>query len=194
MSSVNDPIRFESQNWDSIRVSVALVLNGITPTTGRSPTAALKRLSDGQWFNGTTWVASPTGFSLPEVDAVNFPGLYSLKLPASECDPDLDDEGYMAIVQYDYTGGGDEYTEYIHIEPTHAGADLLRMLGLRQQNMRVTNTAWDSTTGQPTDGSVKIYPTSADALADTNVRGEYSFSAAYDVSGRLTSYLGRKVS
>jgi len=194
MSTVNAPFRFETQDWDSIRVSVALVLDGITPTTGRSPTCALQRLSDSQWFNGTTWQASPAGFGLPEFDAVNFPGLYSRKIPAAELDPDLDDEGYMAIVQYDFVGAGDEYTEYIHIEANHAGADLLRTLGLRQQNMRVTNSAFDPTTGQPTAGTVKIYPTPADATNDTNETGEYAFVATYDGSGRLTGYVSTKVS
>lgn len=71
-----------------------------------------------------------------------------------------------------------------------------RMLGIRQQNTRIVNTAWNAG-GLPTTGSVLIYDSSADLAADVDpwplATGRYNFTATYDGSGRLTAYTSSKV-
>lgn len=75
------------------------------------------------------------------------------------------------------------------------GDHIRRMLGIRQQNTRIINTAWNAA-GLPTTGSVYIYDSAADLGADADpwplATGRYNFTATYDGSGRLTSYVSSK--
>lgn len=54
-----------------------------TPVTGQSPTVAVRRASDGFFFDGSAFVDTsgvPTNLSMSEVGAVAVPGLYLLSI------------------------------------------------------------------------------------------------------------------
>lgn len=72
------------------------------------------------------------------------------------------------------------------------GNAINRILRLRQENLRVVNTAWASN-NQPTAGYVLIYASSADLTTDTGpgwalAKGRYDFTATYNGSLQLTEY------
>jgi hypothetical protein len=77
------------------------------------------------------------------------------------------------------------------------GDHMRRMLSLRQSNMRVV---WDTyaSNGQPSHGFAYIYNSKADLDADVTpfplATGKYEITAAYDGSGRVTSYKSGKLS
>ena len=77
------------------------------------------------------------------------------------------------------------------------GDNIRRMLGIRQQNNRIINTAWNAN-GLPTTGFVLVYDSAADLNADANpwplATGRYDFTATYDGAGRLTAYTSRLTS
>lgn len=77
-------------------------------------------------------------------------------------------------------------------------ADLLkRMLGLRQSNMRLVQTAWNAA-GAVTAGYILLYNTASDANTDVSpwplAVGRYDFTATYDGSLRLTNYVSVRTS
>ena len=85
--------------------------------------------------------------------------------------------------------------EYVHVTPVLT-AEAVRMLALRQENMKVNWTSWNSS-GEPVAGVIYIYPdkTAADADAVPDGTGKiasYSVAAAYDASLRQTLYTSTK--
>jgi hypothetical protein len=67
------------------------------------------------------------------------------------------------------------------------GLDMKRMLGLAQENYRVTGQTYDANNNL-ISGVIKLYPTKADVEADTNPFETYVIAATYDGSNRLISY------
>ena len=65
--------------------------------------------------------------------------------------------------------------------------DLKLILGLVQHNFRMTNQVYDAS-GNMTSAEINIYPSSADATAETNSINTYYITAVYDGSNRLTDY------
>ena len=126
---------------------------------------------------------------LVETSATNLPGFYIYSVPADDLDLIAGQAGYLAEIRE----GTTPVHEHIRIQPVHIDDDLIRMLGLRQQNMRQTNATFH-VSGQPETGTIRIYADAADAIADTGHIGEYSFNATYDGSGQLLSYVSTKVS
>ena len=180
-------MRFEKQVWDVIRFTMELVSAG-TGITGKVPVVRIQRIGDSMWWDGAAWGGVATDINMSEVDSTDLPGLYAYELPSAGPDPLDGAEGYYARV-FEPTL---VRTEFVRVHPDFSGNDLYRVLLLRQQNMRVTNLTFHAL-GQPETGTVEIYEIAADATADTNVIGEYSFIATYDGSGRLTSYVSVKV-
>ena len=77
-----------------------------------------------------------------------------------------------------------------------AGDELRRTSALRQNNMRVKYTAWN-TAGVPTAGTLYIYASKADADADSGITGAssigtYTFSATFDGSNIVQNYLATR--
>lgn len=65
--------------------------------------------------------------------------------------------------------------------------DVARLLGLSRENMAILNTT-PNPNGLPTSGTVKLYPSKADCLNDTNPIDDYSFMADYNANDELTSF------
>lgn len=78
-----------------------------------------------------------------------------------------------------------------HVSAGSAGEVFQRIHALRQGNMRVEYTSWDSE-GRPTAGTVHVYPSKAALTGDTapysGTLGTYAFTATYDSNGRPTLY------
>ncbi len=70
-----------------------------------------------------------------------------------------------------------------------------RILGLSQENYRIFNPIYVTKNQQRcmTSATVKIYPTSADCEADTNVLSEYEITATFANDATMTSYKTKKV-
>ncbi len=191
-------MRTENQHWNQIRLYVEVVEVG-EPVTGLNPRAQLKRISDGLnyvEFNppGSRWQAVGDVIELNPVAGCD--GLYEFVLPQVDIDFVEQLEGYIVCFQNGDIDGDAElplFTEHCRIITDFTGEDLFRVLALRQANMRQTNLTFHSS-GQPETGTVKIYRTPADATGDINVAGEYAFTATYDGSGQLLSYVSTRVS
>lgn len=54
------------------------ITNNLVPITGASPTLVLK--SGTSYWNGSSWVVSPTDLAMAEYDATNFPGYYTYEM------------------------------------------------------------------------------------------------------------------
>lgn len=65
--------------------------------------------------------------------------------------------------------------------------NLQLILGLVQHNFRMTNQIYDAN-GNMTSAEVNIYPSSADATAETNSINTYYITAVYDGNNRLIDY------
>jgi len=69
--------------------------------------------------------------------------------------------------------------------------DLLRLLGLNKENMRIVNPVYNGF-NKLVSATIKIYPSTADYDADTNVLETYEVSASY-ISSQLETYGVRRV-
>lgn len=65
--------------------------------------------------------------------------------------------------------------------------DVKRVLGLSQENYRVTGQTYDANDNL-ISGIITIYPSAADLNSDMNAIATYVISASYDTSNRLISY------
>lgn len=115
-------MRHQTCAWDKIRITLELVGAGGAPLGGLTPSTAIRRVSDGLFWNegGTTWQAGVAWANLTEPDGTNLPGYYEF-VP----DPDFHDEaaaadGYAVVVVEPIVG----VREHVQIEtlPTAATA------------------------------------------------------------------------
>lgn len=67
-------------------------------------------------------------------------------------------------------------------------SDIKRILGLTQENFRIVNHVYDSTSNTLQSATIKIYETSTDCENDTNNFASYDMTAVYDDSNRLIDY------
>jgi len=131
-----------------------------------------------------------------EVDAVNMPGLYELDFTAA----DFDTAGEFAFVIAANVGVSlaqknvilnvldeDDTNLAIRTSLDAVGADVTRILGLSQDNVRITGQTYDLNNNL-TGSVITIYPTAADVVNQTNAVGAYSLTAAYDSQNRLIDY------
>jgi hypothetical protein len=70
--------------------------------------------------------------------------------------------------------------------------DILRLLGLSQENFRVINQLYDND-GNLTSATVRTYSTATDAQNNTNPMAEYQMTATFSGPARCTSYLMKQV-
>lgn len=70
---------------------------------------------------------------------------------------------------------------------TSNNTNLQLILGLVQHNFRMTNQVYDAN-GNMTSGQINIYPSSADATAQTNAINTYYITAVYDGNNNLIDY------
>lgn len=62
---------------DTERIIILALDSSSLPVTGATCTVAIRRDSNGYWWNGSGFVASYTTVSMTEVDSANLPGVYS---------------------------------------------------------------------------------------------------------------------
>jgi photosystem II stability/assembly factor-like uncharacterized protein len=67
------------------------------------------------------------------------------------------------------------------------GQDLDRVLGLSQENYRITDQTYD-VNDNLTEATVKLYDTKSDTINDQNPTDTYQLEATYDSDGRLQDY------
>jgi len=81
-----------------------------------------------------------------------------------------------------------QYTNEIEsisvIEDYAKDADLLRNLGLSDENKKILDTVHDAN-GQITYAIVKLFPSATDFDNDTNVMATYEYNATYDGNGLM---------
>ena len=65
--------------------------------------------------------------------------------------------------------------------------DIQRVLGLSQENYRVTGQTYDANDNL-ISGIITLYPSASDLNSNTNVSATYVISASYDTSNRLIAY------
>lgn len=77
-------MRFAQQPWNAIVARLDITVAGVG-STGKSPTVAVRRVSDGQWLQsgGGSWGAGLATNAMTEVDSVNLPGLYEYSVPSA---------------------------------------------------------------------------------------------------------------
>ena len=77
--------------------------------------------------------------------------------------------------------------EGISLDLSNLDIEIKRILGLTQENFRITSTTYNAA-GLLTSATTKIYPTKADCDADTNPIATYLLTAVYDAENNCTSY------
>ena len=181
-------MRYEYQPWDNILISVEIVDLG-TGITGLTVEAYVRRTSNGQYLQTAGgWGASAQAVTLTAVDATNLPGLYSYSIGASDLSPD-NGQYLVRIIESTYN-----VREHLRITQTLSAADQRKLLDATNRT-RFIPSAWDSTTKQPTAGTIYVYATNALYDADTTPNGTGAYASwpvtATFSSGQLTVY-GRK--
>jgi len=68
---------------------------------------------------------------------------------------------------------------------------LLRILGLTQENIRITGHVYDAA-GNLTSATIRTYPTAQDVVDETNALATYLLTADYDTDNRLVDYSIRR--
>lgn len=194
------------QHWDNLRFAADLG----SGSTGKTVTLHIQQLSDDQWWNGSAWQAGVATVAMTEVDATNLPGLYEYVMPAGGLDESAAEAGYRfrvsePTVPFNESGNVHCWTSRLldervsdHLGVTGSvGQVLFRTLGTRHGNTRIVHTAWNAQ-GKPTTGSLYIYTSQADLVADSSpwplAAAQYDITLTYDGSGQLTEYTSERVS
>jgi photosystem II stability/assembly factor-like uncharacterized protein len=81
--------------------------------------------------------------------------------------------------------------EGVTTDLTEIQETLRRILGLTQENIRITNHIYDGG-GNLTSAQITLYPTAADVAAETNAIATYALEASYNGDNRLTDYSIRR--
>lgn len=195
-------MRHETQHWDQIRALLEVVSAG-EGQTGLSPTVSIVRLSDGKWLQvgGLTWGVSAATLSMSEPDPVNLPGVYSYAVNAAALSYSAGFAGYVfhIVEPVNYVRetvrvqvAMSEWDEdpAAHSASGTMGRVLQTVQGLVQGNHRLKNPTYDSE-GRMLTAELSIYPTSADALNDTNALDTFNVTCTYNGFGDMTSLLSR---
>lgn len=92
--------------------------------------------------------------------------------------------GQFYVIYTTPSGYTDEIETLNIVEETAKETDLMRLLGLSDENKRIINTVHDAN-GQITSAIVKLYPSKTDYENDTNVFATYEYEATYNASGLM---------
>lgn len=195
-------MRHETQHWDQVRALLEVVSAG-EGQTGLSPTVSIIRLSDGQWLQagGMTWGASAVSLSMSELDAVNLPGIYSYTVNTAALTYTDGFAGYIFHIVEPVNYARETVRVHVamsewdedptaHVTTGTMGKVLQTVQGLVQGNHRLKNPTYDSE-GRMLTAELSIYPTSADALNDTNALDTFNVTCTYNGFGDMTSLLSR---
>ena len=151
---------------------------------------------------GSLQSKSISSSNFTEIDATNAPGLYEFTFSAS----DLDTLGeFIAVVPANGAISLEQAVTRMDVVKAEPDVNLQpvqntlstrfddvdtvleRVLGLVQENMRITNHNYDSNNNL-IGSTIHIYPTKSDAENQTNPIAEYEMTASYDAQNRLTDY------
>ncbi len=141
---------------------------------------------------GASTQLAAVNFDWTELDATNMPGQYILTINATGVGNGiLDTQGsFHLTIKEDAVGPPVfvGYPAYCYVVPLSYWDTLRRIRAWHSWNYRMVATAWDSVSKEPTAGTLKIYPTAADADADTNAIEAATLTATFDAEGRVTLY------
>lgn len=134
---------------------------------------------------------------MTEIDATDLPGQYKYAFDTSAITNPVADDNYILIVTCASADNVPQRGEIkvgqfvddidASISSRASETSVTEILGLVQSNIRITPT--NDASGNLTSGTMKIYPTKADAQADTNELHTYTITATVDANGYTTSYL-----
>jgi hypothetical protein len=131
-----------------------------------------------------------TALTWAELDPLDIPGVYVITLPA----PWLDTVGTVFIrvdpvaAPPQTVQGVDLIVEVHPLDLTDLDLQMKRVLGLCQENYRVTGQTYNPR-GDLISAILSIYENAADTTADMNPIATYRVSASYDGTGRLIEYV-----
>jgi len=195
-------MRHETQHWDQIQALLEVVSAG-EGQTGLTPTVSVVRLSDGLWLQvgGLTWGGSPASLAMSEPDSANLPGVYSYTVNAAALSYSDGFAGYLfhIVEPVNYVRESVRVhvamSEWDESPTSHAtagtmGRVLQTVQGLVQGNHRLKNPTYDSE-GRMLTAELAVYPTSTDALNDTNALDTFNLTCTYNGFGDMTSLLSR---
>jgi hypothetical protein len=111
-------VRYETQRRDRIFAALEVEASGV-PQTGLTPTAIIRRVSDGKFWDGAEFAVGSTSIDMTEVDQVNLPGLYRVDLNSEFLDMELGAEGYEVAM----TESVNSVRELLVITPIDGGSD-----------------------------------------------------------------------
>jgi len=192
-------MRAEVQPWNAITARLEMVSGAGVGQTGLSPTAQIKRLLDGKYWNGATWQVGVTSVVMSEVDAVNEPGVYEAAVLPAQLSYSFGLKGYRFqvaeatkpaleygfILQQRRSSHDDVVTD--HVTSGTFGHRLAMALGVGGQFWhRIKSPTYD-VEGRLLTAQMVAYPTSADADADTNEIGHIDITVTYDVNGNMAT-------
>ena len=200
-------MRSETQRWNRIKATLEIVLGG-TGQTGLSPTARIYRISDGKWWDGGAWAASPVDVAMPQTSALNLAGIYQLSIGSASLDYALGKDGYLVLLKestipvYEFMSiyqldGPDSASEVWDVVRTgHASAGTFGklvqvMAGLSQFNHRILSPTYDAN-GRMLTCSLAAYPSATDAQNQTSALSTLNVTMTYDGDGNLQSLLSRE--
>ena len=87
-------MRYELQPFPELRATLEMIAGGIPISGSTTVTAQIMRRSDGNFWNGASWQATPfTLTTVPEV--TNFPGMYEYLVPGASLDYSAGLAGYI---------------------------------------------------------------------------------------------------
>jgi hypothetical protein len=140
---------------------------------------------------GSFTLVPQADFDWNEEDATNCPGHYTLTMNATGiANNRLDTLGSLQLVLPERTTAPAyiQYPLFGYVVPMVYWEVLRRLRGWGNVNYRLFPTVWNSVHGEIEAATVKIYPTQADADADTNAIETGTLTAVFDVDGLITSY------
>lgn len=98
----------------------------------------------------------------------------------------FDTLGQYRIVYNTPSGYTDEIESIFVVTESAKNSDMLRTLGLSDENKKILDTVHDAN-GNITGATIKIYPSATDFENDTNVLATYEYSSSYDANGLMTN-------
>jgi hypothetical protein len=88
-------MRYEIKSYNDFFFTLEIIQFG-AGQTGLSPDISIKKYNSNEYWNGTSWSATYTVFSMLELDSVNLPGIYGYNFSSGPNPIDLsDDTGYL---------------------------------------------------------------------------------------------------
>lgn len=155
-------------------------LNNVFLTISRKSDDYIYDFSD-NIFKSSGWISK--NIIMEEIDSINLPGQYKYEFDTALIINPIVDDCYICVATCD---SADNTPQTGELKTGESEDRIKEILGLVQSNILITPT--NDANGNMTSATIKIYPTKADKIADTNVLHVYTATATYDGDGYCTSY------